>query len=161
MSEFANGEVAERARFNELQQRYEKLVAWAKDQTFVTVFRAEGPMDPNLQRTTIGQETSATQVGTWFSPSYDFVVKHYGPMVENSGNKARVFSLVVPQSLLDERDAIAKGMNEVNVLNRDLLEGKKEISSSEEALQPTIENYLHQFSFVREFDDLKRKFEIT
>lgn len=141
-------------RFKELEQRYNTLYAWAKDQSFTIVYRAEGPHKPELQKSEIGGES--TWAGTWFTPSYDFAFKHYKPVIEQNGEGAVIRALIIPQSLLDDRDATQKGMNEVSVINKDLLAGCKTISSPQEMLAPTLDNYLDQFSFVREYKDLKK-----
>ena len=131
----------------DLEARYRKLYEWAKAQEFVTVYRAEG--DPNWK---VDRSMSAQLIGTWYTDRYGMIEHRYKPEIEsNSGLPAKVFALIIPKSLLDGRDAIDKGMNQVNVLSDELRAGRQEITDDAQAVQPNLENYLNQFAFVREY----------
>jgi hypothetical protein len=158
MSERVSAEVNEQERLKELQGKFEKLYSWAKDQTFVTVYRAEGTHDQKLQRSAIGSD-GGNAVGTWFTPSYEFATKRFKPLVEQGGGQARIIAVTIAQADLDGRDSIQKGMQEVNVINKDILASAEDVAS-EKTVEPTLENFLQQFAFVREYESLKKKYGI-
>ena len=147
-------ETHERQRLAELELRYKKLYDWAKSQEFVTVYRAEG--DPSWK---VDRSLSAQLVGTWYTDRYSLIKARYKPEIESlSGLPARVFSLIIPKSLLESREAIDRGMSQVNVLNEELRAGRQEISNPSQSVQPSLDSYLGQFSFVREYKTLKTKY---
>ncbi|HLD21060.1 MAG TPA: hypothetical protein VJB64_03105 [Patescibacteria group bacterium] len=150
-----NVESRERERMVELETRYETLVAWAKEQGgFVTVYRVEGDPSWNVDRS-----MSQQLVGTWYTDRWSQVVARYKPEIErNSGMSARIFALVIPKSLLDTREEMDRGMDQVNVINEELRAGRQEIADPSEATAPSLEAYLDQFAFVREYRALKSKF---
>lgn len=148
-------ESRERSRLAELEGRYKKLHDWASSQgEFVTVYRVEG--DPSWK---VDRSMSQQLVGTWYTDRWSQVVARYKPEIErNSGMPARVFALIVTKSLLDEREAMDKGMDQVNVINEELRTGRQEITDPSEATTPSLETYLEQFAFVREYKVLKEKY---
>lgn len=148
-------ESRERSRLVELEGRYKKLYDWASSQSeFVTVYRVEG--DPSWK---VDRSMSQQLVGTWYTDRWSQVVARYKPEIErNSGMPAKVFALVVPKSLLDGREAMDRGMDQVNVINEELRAGRQEITDTSEAIPPSLETYLEQFAFVREYRDLKAKY---
>lgn len=146
-----NPEIGERARFKELESRYLTLYNWAKDQEFAVVYRAEGDPSWNVDRS----GGAAQLQGTWYTERFELIGGIKSNIETMSGMPAKVYSLVVPKSLLDSRDPMTKGMSEVNVLNQDLLAGKREISQPEDAGEPTLDIYLNQFDFVREYKNLQ------
>ena len=152
------GEAREREKLRELEARYNKLLDWANDQGgFVTVYRVEG--DPSWK---VDRSMSAQLVGTWYTDRWSQVTARYKPEIErNSGMPARIYALVIPKSLLDSRDGIDKGMDQVNILNEELRAGRQEIVDPSEATRPSLETYLDQFAFVREYRQLKFKFQKT
>ena len=147
-------EASERQRRDELEVRFKKLHDWAQDQEFVTVYRAEG--DPSWK---VDRSLSAQLVGTWYTDRYEMIEGRYKPEIENnSGMPARVFALIIPKSLLESREAIDRGMNQVNVLNEELRAGRQEISNPSQSTPSSLANYLDQFDFVREYRILKAKY---
>ncbi|KKW32715.1 MAG: hypothetical protein UY76_C0019G0025, partial [Candidatus Uhrbacteria bacterium GW2011_GWA2_52_8d] len=122
---------------------------------FVTVYRVEGDPSWNVDRS-----MSQQLVGTWYTDRWDMVGARYKPEIErNSGMPARIFALVIPKSSLDSREAMDKGMNQVNVINEELRAGRQEITDPSEATSPALETYLNQFAFVREYRALKSKYD--
>ncbi len=84
------------------------------------------------------------------------IESRYKPEIERaSGKPAQVFALIIPKSSLDAREAIDKGMWQINVLNPELLSGRQKINDPSEATEPNLENYLDQFPFVKEYRKLK------
>jgi hypothetical protein len=151
----SGGEARERERLKELEARYNKLYGWAKDQEFVTVYRVEG--DPSWK---VDRSMSAQLVGTWYTDRWSQVVARYKPEIErNSGMPTKIFALVIPKSLLESREGMDKGMDQVNVINEDLRAGRQEIIDPSEATPPSLESYLEQFAFVREYQQLKSRFQ--
>ena len=148
-------EARDRARLAELEARYEKLRRWAEEQGgFVTVYRVEGDPSWNVDRS-----MSPQLVGTWYTDRWSQVVARYKPEIErNSGMPAKVFALIIPHSSLDGREAMDRGMDQVNVLSEQLRAGRQEITDPSEATPPSLESYLDQFTFVREYRTLKEKF---
>lgn len=147
-------EVVERARLQELEARYLKLYDFAKDQKFVIVYRAEGDQSWQVDRS-----GSSQLQGTWYTERYDLIERRYKPEIEDlSGMPAKVYGVIVPKSLLDDRDPMDKGMVQVNVINEDLRGGRKEVHSPD-TNEPELEDYLNQFAFVREYRELKEKYQ--
>jgi hypothetical protein len=143
----------ERIKFNELKQRYLKLYDWAKNQKFVIVYRAEG--DPNWN---ISRSASTQHVGTWYTPSFSSVLKYKSEIENLSEIPAKIYALIIPDSSLKSRDEIDKGMNQVNVPNQELRAGRIEIHDPTEIKEPSMENYLNQFEFIKEYKNLEEKY---
>lgn len=150
-----NIESRERSRLAELDGRYKKLYDWASSQgEFVTVYRVEG--DPSWK---VDRSMSQQLVGTWYTDRWSQVVARYKPEIErNSGMPAKVFALVVPKSLLDGREAMDRGMDQLNVINEELRAGRQEITDPSEATAPSLDGYLDQFAFVKEYKALREKY---
>jgi len=148
-------------RFLELKQRYEELYDWAKDQEFTVVYRAEGHKNLELENSQgHGRSRSAEMVGSWYSTNYYLTSTEHKLAAEDYTNgEASVYALIVPQSLLDVRNDMAKGKQEVNVMSEDLREGKIEINDEAQSPEPNLENYLNQFSFVKEYRQLAKELE--
>ena len=149
-----NVETMERMQLQELETRYFELYNWAKDQKFVTVYRAEG--DPSWS---VDRSGSSQLKGTWYTERFEKIAGLKKNIEEMSGMPAKIYSLVIPKSLLDSRDSLSKGMDEVNVLNQDLLLGKKEVVQSDKE-EPTLDTYLDQFDFIKKYRQLKIKYSI-
>ena len=146
----------EQLRFEELERRYKALYDYAKDQQFVVVYRTEGDSSWTVDRSGV----AARLQGTWYTDRFAKIAGLKRNIEEMSGMPAKVYSLIVPKSLLDSRDPMMKGMDEVNVLSQDLLGGRKEMLVLEENMEePTLEEYLNQSAFVREYLGLKKKKE--
>lgn len=153
MSE-STGENLGNGQFESLEQRYRALYDWAKDQTFVVVYRTEGDSSWNVDRS----GGAAQLQGTWYTDRFEKIAGVQKNIEEMSGMPAKTYSLVIPKALLDDRDAMTKGMDEVNVVNADLRAGRKEIAEPEVRTSvPTLDEYMNQFAFVREYLDLKKK----
>ncbi len=153
MSEL-NLEVLNNTLFEELERRYQALYAYAKAQTFVIVYRVEGDSSWNVDRS--GGNTQFQ--GTWYTDRFEGIAGIQKNIENMSGMPTKMYSLVIPKALLDERDALSKGMNEVNVMNADLRAGRKEIVEPDaRSVAPSLDEYMNQFIFVREYLDLKRK----
>jgi hypothetical protein len=106
------------------------------------VYRAEGGKDEAV----FGGQTGLA--GSWFSPSFE-VPKSFKDRREADGSVGmKIVSVIIPRSMLDGRDAIDVGMNQVNVLNPDLLAGAITVDSPEES-PLTVGDYMDQFPFVR------------
>ncbi len=129
----------------ELIQKYERIKAYAESQAengFVRVYRAEGDKGEEA----FGGQTALA--GTWFSPSFE-VPKSFKDRKEGDGSSdMKIVSVIIPKSMLDGRDAIDAGMNQVNVLNPDLLAGATIVDSPDDS-SVSVEGYLNQFPFVR------------
>lgn len=150
-----NIESRERSRLAELEGRYKKLYDYASSRgEFVTVYRVEG--DPSWK---VDRSMSKQLVGTWYTDRWSQVHARYKPEIErNSGMPARIFALILPKSILDEREAMDKGMDQVIVINEELRAGRQEITDPSEATTPSLDGYLDQFAFVREYRTLKEKY---
>jgi hypothetical protein len=128
----------------ELLLKYVRLLAYAKDQkSFTRVYRAEGDKSkPHLSH------ANPTLAGTWFTPTFS-----NAEAIKNSetrsGPDMKIVSIVIPQSILEERDSTDQGMNQINVLSPDLLEGVV-VTECEITTEPNIDDYLKQFSFINE-----------
>lgn len=150
-----NLESSERERLAELEARYKKLYDWASTQgEFVTVYRAEGDLSWKVDRS-----FSAQLVGTWYTDRWSQVVSGHKPNIErNSGKPAKIFALIIAKSVLENREAMDKGMAQVNVINEELRAGRQEITDPSEATTPSLDGYLGQFAFVKEYKALKEKY---
>lgn len=145
--EAKNGE----QRLAELEARYRKLYDWAKNQEFVTVFRAEGDPDWQTKRSTDPQLT-----GSWYTEHFSEIERRYKPeLTVQSGKPPRVFALITTKSTLESRDAIDRGLGEINIINEELRAGRQEVHEESDARVPNLENFLDQFGFVREYKTLK------
>lgn len=141
-----NIEISEHDR--DMLTKYEKLLSYAKSQTsFVRVYRAEGDKSKSHL-----SQISPTLAGTWFTPTYSNAVS-YKESYARADSDVKIISVVIPQSVLDERETIDKGMNQINVLSPELLQGAI-ITENEIVSEPNINDYLRQFAFVEE---LKQK----
>lgn len=129
-----------------LAAKYERIRVYAESQAengFVRVYRAEG----GKQEAAFGGQ--AQLAGTWFSPSYEYAKSFRDRRAGDGSENMRIVSLVIPKSLLDDREAIDIGMNQVNVLNADLISGAKEVDSADDSV-PMIDDYIGQFSFAEQ-----------
>jgi hypothetical protein len=128
-----------------LKEKYDKFYEWAKWQTFVTVYRAEGPHIANNN-----SFWNANLVWSWYTSRFSNVLKYRGIVLKQFG-EVKLYSLIIPQSMIDWADPIDKATAEYNVLSSDLREGRREISRIEDATTPNLENYMKQFAWVRKY----------
>jgi hypothetical protein len=130
----------------ELIEKYERIKAYAESQKengFVRVYRAEG----DKGEAAFGGQTQLA--GTWFSPSFEIAKSFKDRREEDGFSDTKILSLIIPKSMLDGRDAIDAGMNQVNVFNPDLLAGAAMAELPDESAM-SIDDYMDQFPFVKD-----------
>lgn len=111
---------------------------------FTWVYRAEGDLDPEH---IAGDENL---VGTWFTPSFEFALGQVQKLTGKRVPNPHLVAMVIPKSLLNERDQIQKGMNEINLMFRDRVKVR---DVSEPILEePNADAYVNQFR-KEEVDD--------
>ena len=116
----------------------------AKEQkAFVRVYRAEGDKTkPHIK------QSNPTLVGTWYTPSFNNAVRIKNSEVRSNPDM-KIISVVIPQSVLEESNGLAKGDNEVNVINKEYFE-MGQLCEEEIVGTPNIEEYLNQFAFIKD-----------
>ncbi|MBI5654854.1 hypothetical protein HZC53_04360 [Candidatus Uhrbacteria bacterium] len=140
-----NIERPDKQHLHELEEKYSKLLNWAKDQTFVTVYRVEGEWIPEYSRT-------PDQTGWWYTTKWSQISSRYKHEIQGDH---KIFALIIPESILEKETAWENALGEVRVPNEELREGRQEITDPTQAVEPTLENYMNQFAFVREYKRLK------
>lgn len=127
----------------------EKIINYARTQRdYVWVYRAEGVKDPKHMYSAGGEVFR----GTWFTPSFSNAQNY---SVERSHiPEMKIYALVIPQAMLDARDTMDKGMNQINIINPHLLESKRIVTDAQ-LVKPTAVDYCSQIGVVKTYADLK------
>lgn len=107
---------------------------------FVWVYRAEGEHNPDH-----ASGGNVELAGTWFTPSFG-IARNIIPRLESQGIKnIRMVAMVIPKIMLEQRDWIEKGMNEINIIFRKKVEVL--LVTEEITTIPTAKTYIDQFKF--------------
>ncbi|TSC64846.1 MAG: hypothetical protein CEO22_687 [Candidatus Berkelbacteria bacterium Gr01-1014_85] len=152
----------EKHRYEELKNEYQKLYDYAKDQSFTVVYRAEGSQEVNSDSVHGANMSGSRQlIGSWYTENYYLAANdHKDAAVFYTDGSADVYALIIPSEMLEIRDFIAKGKQEINVMSHELREGRVKIANESDSPVPTLDNYLRQFAFVREYYELCKKLKL-
>lgn len=120
---------------------FEKINAYAEKESangFTWVYRAEG--DPDPKHASGGRTNLA---GTWFSPSFLFAKGQIRQLIDKKIPNPHLVAMVIPKSILDQRDSLQKGMQEINIIFRNQIR----VRPVEEELdkKPDAKMYVDQF----------------
>jgi hypothetical protein len=134
----------------ELECKVLKLIEYADQQDeFTIIYRGEGDHGETSNRSPSGNHF----IGTWSTESFQ-KAQGFQNLASQSSKKSRIIALLVPRSILDQRDFMDKGLQQVIILNPDLRQGAIEVSSEGFAMlkiSRSKEYYLNQFQFYRDY----------
>jgi hypothetical protein len=135
---------------SELMQKILRLINYAEQQDeFVIVYRGEGEMDDHSNRSPNGTHF----IGTWYTESFQ-KAEDFKKLAGKSSQNTRILALLIPTSLLDSREVLDKGLQQINIMNPDLRESAVEVTSQQSAklkIRLTKEFYLMQFKYYRDY----------
>lgn len=123
----------------------QKILEYAKAQeSFAWVYRAEGVQDSKYNNSAGGDAWR----GTWFTPSWENAQRY---VTERSHiPEMKVYALVIPTHLLDERDHTDTSMLQVNILSPYLLESKRVVDAPQTTI-PTVLDYCSQIKLLQKY----------
>jgi|APSaa5957512535_1039671.scaffolds.fasta_scaffold123513_1 hypothetical protein len=134
---------------SEDSEKKEKLLVYVesiKDKGFSWIYRGEGiHHDEKVSRT---WKANQHLRGTWFSERFD-IAEDFKNKEESEGREAYIYSLMIPNAILEERSILEKNVNggEINIVNPDLLNSKIETATQKNNEEITAEMYLDQFEY--------------